>query len=318
MSLTSPKTGLYPSLYCWTRFLRDVCKSSLFTTSTRICLSSCQHIEKGYSCESVLLHLIADWKGALDKNSVVGSVIMDLSKAFDLIPHDLLLAKLSAYGTHSLKKSYLTNRRQRVRVEDAKSDISYVNSGVFKGSVLEPLLFNFFINDLFYFIKEAKLSNYADDNQLYFANTDPAVVEDVVNKELVVVCEWFRNNKTILNPEKCKALVLSRKPIVKLSLFAEGVALPLFDTVDLFGLTLDNSLNFGKHITKISKKVGKQLDVLCRQKNILSFRTKLCLYNSFIMSHFHYCSSIWHHCLKSDSKKLDRLHERALRYLYSE
>ena len=108
----------------------------------------------------------------------------------------------------------------------------------------------------------------------------------------------------ILNPEKCKALVLSRKPNVKLSLFAEGVALPLLDTVDLFGLTLDNSLNFGKHITKISKKVGKQLDVLCRLKNILSFRSKLILYNSFIMSHFHYCSSIWHNRLKSDSKKI--------------
>ena len=80
-------------------------------------------------------------------------------------------------------------------------------------------MFNIFINDLFYFITEAKLSNYADNNKLYFADTDPAVVEHVVNKELVVVCEWFRNNKMILNPEKCIALVLS--------LFAEGVALPL-------------------------------------------------------------------------------------------
>ena len=184
-------------------------------------------------------------------------------------------------------------------------------------SVVGPLLFNIFINDLFSFIDEAKLFDYADDNQLYFADTDPAVVEHVLNKKkLVVVCEWFRNNKMILNPEKCKALVLSRKPNVKLSLCAEGVALPLLDTVDLFGLTLDNSLNFGKHITKISKKVGKQLDVLCRLKNILSFRTKLCLYNSFIMSRFHYFPSIWHPCFKSDSKKLDRLHERALRCSY--
>ena len=131
------------------------------------------------------------------------------------------------------------------------------------------------------------------------------------------MCEWFRYNKMILNPEKCKALVLSRKHNVKLSLFAESVKLPLLDKGDLFGITLDNSLNFGKHIKKISNKVGKQLDVICRLKNILSFQTKLCLYNSFIMSRFHYCSSIWHNCLKSDSKKLDRLHERTPRYLYS-
>ena len=82
----------------------------------------------------MLLYLIEDWKGALDKNSVVGTVIMDVSKAFDLIPHDLLLVKLSAYGIsiHNLNllKSYLTNRRKRVRVEDVASDISYVNSGV--------------------------------------------------------------------------------------------------------------------------------------------------------------------------------------------
>ena len=118
-------------------------------------------------------------------------------------------------------------------------------------------MFNIFINDIFYFIKEAKLLNYADDNQLYFADTDPAVVDHVVNKELGVVCEWFRNNKMTLNPEKCKALVLSRKPNVKLSLFAEGVALPLLDTVDLFGLTLDNSLNFGKHNSKFLRESWK-------------------------------------------------------------
>ena len=88
-----------------------------------------------------------------------------------------------------------------------------------------PLLFNINCNDVFYFIKETKLSKYADDDQLYFADTDPAIAEHVLNKELVVVFEWFGNNKMILNPEKCKAPVLSRKPDVKLSLFAESVAL---------------------------------------------------------------------------------------------
>ena len=136
--------------------------------------------------------------------------------------------------------------------------IPYMLTAAFPKAPFFSSLFNVFINDLFYFIKEAKLSSYADDNQLYFADTDPAGVEHVLNTELVVVCEWFRINKIILNPEKCKALVLSRKPNVKLSLFAEGFALPILNRVDLFGLTLDDSLNFGKHITKISKKVGKR------------------------------------------------------------
>jgi len=96
---------------------------------------------------------------------------MGFTKAFDLIPHGLLLAKLSAYGisTHGLNllKSYLTNRWQRVRKDDVTSDMSYVNSGVPQVSVLVPLLFNIIINDLFYFIKAVRLSNYADDNQLY-------------------------------------------------------------------------------------------------------------------------------------------------------
>ena len=80
------------------------------------------------------------------------------------------------------------------------------------------------------------------------------LIQLLSNMFSIVVCEWFRNNKMILNPEKCTALVLSQKPKVKLSLFAEGVASPLVDRVDLFGLTLNDSLNFGKHITKISKK----------------------------------------------------------------
>ena len=120
---------------------------------------------RGYSCEAVLLHLIESWKQDLDKGKNVGSVKLDLSKAFDLIPHNLLLDKLRAYGlsTQSLNliKHYLSGRRQRVKVVNARSDTSKIYRGVPQGSVLGPLFFNILLNDLFYFVTEAKPSNYA-------------------------------------------------------------------------------------------------------------------------------------------------------------
>ncbi|KAL9976578.1 hypothetical protein ACROYT_G013899 [Oculina patagonica] len=274
---------------------------------------------KGYSCELVLLRLIKDWKRALDNKCVVGAVIMDLSKAFDVIPHDLLLAKLKAYGvsSHSLNllSSYLRGRAQRVRIH-VTSRVSGVYRGVPQGSVLGPLLFNIFLNALFYFIDEATLSNYADDNQLYFWDANPSIVESVINRELSVACDWFRKNRMLLNPEKCKAVVLSANKDTELAFFADGKLVPCVKEAELLGVIVNDSLHFTKHVLKLCKKIAKQIDVLSRLKNILSFSSKLSLYTSFIMSYFSYCSSIWHHCLKSDSSKLNKLHERVLRYVY--
>ena len=162
------------------------------------------------------------------------------------------------------------------------------------------------------------MSNYANDNQFYSSDLNPAVVEKTMKEEWQIASMWFSNNHLILNSGKCKAMVISNNTQMDDLIFTiDGKPIPKFDSLELLGTTVDKSLYFSNHISKISKKVGRQLNVLSRFKKILSCSTKMCLYKSFIIPHFSYCSSVWQDCLKADSKKLEKLNERMLRYMYN-
>ena len=140
-----------------------------------------------YSTQHVLIKLVEERKSKLDNNFIVGSVLVDLSKAFDCIPHDLIIAKLHAYGFDEnalvLVYSYLKKRKQSVRINNVYSSFQEIVSGVPQGSVLGPILFNFCINDLFFFIKQATMYNYADDNTLaFFSRSLPDLVKVLENE----------------------------------------------------------------------------------------------------------------------------------------
>ena len=126
---------------------------------------------KGHSTKHTLLNLLKNWQKTLDKSDVIGTVLMDLSKAYDCLPHDLLIAKLAAYGFEdsatSLISDYLSKRYQRVKIGSVFSSYLEILRGVPQGSILGPILFNIFINDLIFFIQQTEVCNFADDTAIY-------------------------------------------------------------------------------------------------------------------------------------------------------
>ena len=211
---------------------------------------------------------------------------MDLSKAFDCIPHDLIIAKLHAYGFDEnalvLIYSYLKRRKQCVRINNSNSSFKDVVSGVPQGSVLGPILFNFFINDLFLFIKQATLHNYADDNTLsYFSKTMPDLVR-VLENETNVALTWLDRNEMIANPDKFHALLVrkDRENTTGQNISLQDHAIKSEATVKLLGVTLDNKLNFDTHISNLCKKAATQLNVLKRLRSFIGFEQKRYLYRA--------------------------------------
>ena len=276
---------------------------------------------KFHGCAAALLTLTEHWREELDKRKVIAAVATDLSKAFDCLPHDLILEKLKFYGMNdnsvSLLQSYLSSRYQRVKLGQTFSTWMGVSAGVPQRSLLGPLLFNIFMNDLVFAIKNCRLINYADDSKLYLSHQDPLVVQDGINQDLANTIQWFQQNGMIANPEKYQAVVLGNTAH-DFEIKCSEELIPISNEIKLLGVTLDNKLKFDSHIRSICRKVGGQVNALNRLKNILPCKTKEALYRAFILPHFHYCSQIWHHCGARNTNKLEKVNERALRYVYKD
>ena len=193
-------------LNCFSKVYENVIKNEMLK-SMKVHLSPVlSAYRKNYNTQHVLLRLLEEWREHLDNNKTVGGKLMNLSEAFDCVPHDLLLAKLAHYDIDDnlilYIHSYLLNRKQCVCINNILSEFNKVISGVPQGSIVAPILFDCFFNDFYYFIKNANVHNLADDNTLTTFAQNVGTLISVLESESKIAIDWLETNKMIVNPGK--------------------------------------------------------------------------------------------------------------------
>ena len=262
--------------------------------------------------------MLERWRKALDNNSEAGAILTDLSKAFDCINHELLIAKLKVYGFEhdslAYIYSYFSERKQRTKVNNSFSAWSAIQSGVPQGSILGPLLFNIYLNDILFFTEESDLTNYADDNTPYAMEPNIEALIRTLEVNTSILVKWFEDNYFKMNADKCHLLICNHCDDLSVNIDNETI-LGSKD-VKLLGITIDNKLDFGKHVAKLCSKVSLKLHALARISSFIHADKLRIIMKAFIESQFGYCPLIWMFHSRMLNNRINNLHERALRIVY--
>ena len=274
---------------------------------------------KNHSTQSAALELIDRLMISMDKGKTPLAIFLDFSKAFDTLDHEILLYKLKYYGIKDkalfLFRNYLTNRRQYTELGGVKSNLSNIKTGVPQGSILGPLLFLLYINDIADITKYLKTIIYADDTTFIadLDNIPKKEQERKINSELQIINLWLKSNKLSLNCKKSKFIVFYKPPrkTVIPELLIDNEKICCVDEFNFLGLTITKHLSWKKHIDKISNKISKIIGVLNKLKFIIPDQILLTIYNSLILPHLNYCILAWGY----DSKRLYKLQKKALRII---
>ena len=277
-----------------------------------------------HSCETALLKIIDTWIDAMNRGDLNGVIFIDLRKAFDLVNHDLLLQKLQLYHCNDRSlawfKSYLSDRKQCVRFNGQLSDTQEVTVGVPQGSILGPLLFIIFINDLCLHC-ENNLDMYADDSTIHAQRRSTGELETTLNRDLENVGNWCDENKMAINSTKTHSmLVTTWQKLIhldkkELDLEYKGTVLGKSTSEKVLGLIIDKHINWNEHVKLIHKKVSAKLAIFRKIKNHLPIKYRKLYYSAFVLPHLDYCSTVWSTTSEHNALLLLRLQKRAARLI---
>ena len=284
-------------------------------------LSNCQY---GFrSCMSTLhaaLELIESISTAVDNKKHCAGVFIDLKKAFDTVNHDLLVKKLFFYGirgtANAWLNNYLTNRNQYVIADDHSSGMRLITCGVPQGSVLGPVLFLLYINDICNVSNLLKFVLFADDTNIFCSSTSLHDLQDTINRELDKLFVWFSVNRLSLNLGKTNYMLFrSRPPDNELALKINNVVLPRVAATKFLGIIIDDKLSWKPHIQSVKSKLSSVLSIMYKASKLINTTGMYTLYCSLFHPYLSYCNEIWGNTYTSNVKCLFTLQKKAIRLI---